>query len=74
MENNKNRIVFEMEQAGNKLLRFTIKPYKSREVADLRIFYQDSDGEWKPSKSGIQANTTTWIEFLPHLMDFCGLL
>ena len=31
----------------------SITTYKGKEYADIRAYYQTSDGEWRPTKKGI---------------------
>ena len=40
-------------EKGNELIRVRQVERKGVISADIRIFYQDSEGEWKPSKRGI---------------------
>jgi hypothetical protein len=40
--------------AQNEVLRASIQYFKGRKYASLRVFYLDAqDGEWKPSRNGI---------------------
>jgi len=37
--------------------------YKGHSLIDVRIYYQDDDGAWKPSRKGLTLN----VDLLPEL-------
>lgn len=46
-------------------VRAGIKEFKGRRYIDLRIYYMDDQGEWKPTRKGISLAT----DFMPELKN-----
>ncbi|KAF2955842.1 transcriptional coactivator p15/PC4 family protein [Marinitoga sp. 38H-ov] len=43
----------EFDKNAREKIRVFISEYKGKNILNIRIFYQDIDGEWKPSKKGV---------------------
>lgn len=43
----------EFQKNANEVLRFSLSKFKSHQLADIRVYYQDDQGEWRPTKKGI---------------------
>jgi len=46
-------ILGEIERNPTEVLRVSLENFKGRDYIDLRIYYQDDNGEWKPTKKGV---------------------
>ncbi len=46
-------ILGEIERNPTEVLRVSLENFKGRDYIDLRIYYQDENGEWKPTKKGV---------------------
>lgn len=55
-------LVAELVKNTRERLRVTLTEYHGRELLDLRAYYQDAGGEWKPGKG-----LTVRRELLPEL-------
>jgi hypothetical protein len=51
-------------------IRVSVSTYKGKKYVDLRVYYQDDNGEYKPSKKGIAISP----ELLPELENAIGKL
>jgi hypothetical protein len=51
-------------------IRVSVSTYKGKKYVDLRVYYQDDNGEYKPSKKGIAVSP----ELLPELENAIGKL
>ncbi|HEY9161795.1 MAG TPA: transcriptional coactivator p15/PC4 family protein [Desulfomonilia bacterium] len=51
-------------------VRVSVSTYKGKKYVDLRVYYQDDNGEYKPSKKGIAISP----ELLPELENAIGKL
>ncbi len=51
-------------------IRVSVSTYKGKKYVDLRVYYQDDNGEYKPSKKGIAISP----ELLPELENSIGKL
>lgn len=51
-------------------VRVSVSAYKGKKYVDLRVYYQDDNGEYKPSKKGIAISP----DLLPELENAIGKL
>lgn len=51
-------------------VRVSVSTYKGKKYVDFRVYYQDDNGEYKPSKKGIAISP----ELLPELENAIGKL
>lgn len=52
-----DKVVAKFQRNPTEEVRAGIKEFKGRRYLDLRIYYMDDKGEWKPTKKGISLNT-----------------
>ncbi len=55
--------VAEMEKGPNEKIFFSLSEYKGKKYADIRIYFEDDEGEWKPTKKGITLSPDRFAEF-----------
>ncbi len=55
--------VAEMEKGPNEKIFFSLSEYKGKKYADIRIYFEDDEGEWKPTKKGITLSLDRVAEF-----------
>jgi hypothetical protein len=51
-------------------VRVSVSTFKGKKYVDIRVYYQDDSGEFKPSKKGIAISP----ELLPELENSIGKL
>ena len=47
----------EIRKNKSEVIRIQLKEYKEHKLIDLRVWYEDEEGEYKPTKKGISFNT-----------------
>ncbi len=62
-----SEVVAEMEKSWNEKIVFSLSDYKGKNYADIRIYFEDDEGEWKPIKKGITIGLDRFSEFKEHL-------
>lgn len=62
-----SEVVTEMERGWNEKIVFSLSQFKGKNYADIRIYYEDDEGEWKPTKKGIAIALERFEEFQEHL-------
>ena len=62
-----NEIIGEMEKGWNEKLIFSVTEYKEKSYANIRIYYEDDEGEWKPTKKGVTVSLDTFNEFKENI-------
>ena len=56
-------VVGEMEKGWNEKILFSVSEFKGKNYADIRIYYEDDEGEWKPTKKGVTVSLENFAEF-----------
>ncbi len=55
-----SKIVGEIQKNSKEVIRASITNYNGRDIFDLRVFYEDKEGEYKPTKKGIAFSIETF--------------
>jgi hypothetical protein len=46
-------LIGEMEKNQSEVIRIKIEEFKGYKFLDIRVYFQDQSGEWKPTKKGV---------------------
>ncbi|OPY70105.1 MAG: Transcriptional Coactivator p15 (PC4) [Syntrophorhabdaceae bacterium PtaU1.Bin034] len=46
-------IIGEIERGETEVVRVSTEEYKGRKYVDVRIYFANDEGEWKPTKKGV---------------------
>lgn len=57
------KIVHEFKRNPDETLRVSLSTFKGRTYIDVRLFYEDANGELQPTKKGITVTPELWDEF-----------
>jgi hypothetical protein len=57
------KIVHEFKRNPEETLRVSLSTFKGRTYIDVRLFYEDVNGELQPTKKGITVTPELWDEF-----------
>ena len=60
-------VVAEMEKSWNEKILFSLTEFKGKSYADIRVYYEDEEGELKPTKKGITITLDRFAEFKKNL-------
>lgn len=58
-----SEVIGEMEKGWNEKIVFSISDFKGKTYANIRIYYEDDEGEWKPTKKGVTVSLDSFKEF-----------
>ena len=67
-------VVGEMEKGWNEKILFSVSEFKGKNYADIRIYYEDDEGEWKPTKKGVTVSLENFSEFKERIEELEGFL
>ncbi len=59
--------VSEMEKGWNEKIVFSFSTFRGKNYADIRVYYEDDEGEWKPTKKGVAIAVDRFPEFKERL-------
>ena len=63
------QVVGEMDKGWNEKIVFSVSEFKGKNYANIRIYYEDDEGEWKPTKKGITVGLDSFPEFKERIED-----
>ena len=49
-------LITEIQKNVKERIRVSIEEYRGTRFIDCRVYFEDEDGEWKPTKKGIALN------------------
>lgn len=56
-------ILHEFKRNAEETLRISLSNFKGRTYVDIRLFYEDTNGELAPTKKGVTITPELWDEF-----------
>ena len=62
-----SEIVAEMEKGLNEKIVFSLSEFKGKNYADVRVYYENDEGEWKPTRKGVTVAVDRFSEFKEHV-------
>ena len=62
-----SEVVAEMEKSVTEKIFFSLSEFKGKSYADVRVHYEDDEGEWKPTKKGVTVAVDRFSEFKEHV-------
>ncbi len=62
-------VVAEMERSFNEKILFSVSEFKGKRYADIRVYYEDDEGDWKPTKKGVTVSLDSFAEFVEHVRE-----
>lgn len=62
-------ILGEIERNPTEVIRISLANFKGRDYVDLRIYFQDDAGEWKPTKKGVTIAPDKLDEAIDYLKN-----
>lgn len=65
-----DRLVDSFRRTPTEEVRATLRTYRGRQYVDLRIYFQDNAGEFRPTKKGIRLS----VDLLDELTRMVGNL
>jgi hypothetical protein len=59
----------EMDKGWNEKIVFGVSEFRGKNYANIRIYYEDDEGEWKPTKKGISVNLEDFEDFKQRVAE-----
>lgn len=58
------KTLHEFQKNALEVIRCSLTRFKGHQLVDIRAFYEDEDGEWRPTKKGISVS----VELIDELL------
>jgi hypothetical protein len=62
-------VVAEMDKGWSEKIVFSLSEFKGKSYADIRVYYEDDEGEWKPTKKGVTVALDNFSEFKENFQE-----
>lgn len=65
-------VIGQVERSQTEVIRISTEEFKGRSYVDVRVYFEDNEGEWKPTKKGVTINPDKLeqvIELLKEAQD-----
>jgi len=63
------KVIHEFKRNAEETLRISLSNFKGRTYVDIRLFYEDANGELAPTKKGVTVTPELWDEFRKGVAD-----
>ena len=62
----------EIRKNKTEVIRISLKEYQGHKLIDLRVWYEDENGEYKPTKKGISFNRNLAVNVSNAIREVLG--
>lgn len=58
-----DELIAQFEKNATEVVRVSITEFRGRKLIDLRVYYADDEGEYRPTRKGIAISVDGYAEF-----------
>jgi hypothetical protein len=69
-----DEMIAQFEKNATEVVRVSLTEYRGRKLVDIRVYYSDDAGEYRPTKKGVALNVDVYPEFKRAMMAMEKLL
>lgn len=69
-----DEVITQFEKNATEVVRISLSEYRGRKLVDMRVYYSDDAGEYRPTKKGVALNVEVYPEFKRAMMALEKLL
>ena len=62
-------VVAQFEKKKKEEVRVSIETFNGRKFINIRVFYKDDDGEWKPGKQGLAVSVDRYKDLAGSVLE-----
>jgi hypothetical protein len=62
-------VVGEMDKGRNEKIIFSLSEFRGKSYADVRVYYEDDEGEFKPTKKGVTVGLDEFPQFKENILE-----
>lgn len=59
----------DIQKNATEVIRVEVSEYKGEKYFNVRIWYQDKNGEYKPTQKGVAIRSTSFAEFKNYVLE-----
>ncbi len=60
---NMDELIAQFEKNATEVVRVSLTEYRKRKLVDVRVYYSDDEGEYRPTKKGVSLSLEVYPDF-----------
>ena len=58
-----DELIEQFEKNATEVVRVSLTEYRGRKLVDVRVYYSDSEGQYRPTKKGVALSVDVYPDF-----------
>jgi hypothetical protein len=58
-----DEVITQFEKNATEVIRVSITEYRGRKLIDMRVYYSDDEGQYRPTKKGVSLAVERYTDF-----------
>jgi hypothetical protein len=58
-----DELIAQFEKNATEVIRVSLTEYRKRKLVDVRVYYSDDEGEYRPTKKGVSLSLEVYPDF-----------
>jgi len=59
----------DLKKTDTEIIRLEITEFRGEQYLNIRVWYLDKDGEWKPTKKGVAIRPSLFSDFKKYVLE-----
>ena len=68
-ESNDSVFIAQFEKNKKEEVRLSVETFHGRKIINIRVFYKDDDGTWKPGKQGLAISVDRYKDLAASILE-----
>ena len=69
-----DELIAQFEKNATEVVRVSLTEYRGRKLVDVRVYYSDDEGQYRPTKKGVSLSVDVYPDFKRALLDLEKIL
>jgi hypothetical protein len=69
-----DELIAQFEKNATEVVRVSLTEYRGRKLVDMRVYYADDAGEYRPTKKGVSLSVDVYPDLKRALLDLEKIL
>jgi len=69
-----DEVIAQFEKNATEVIRFSLTEYRGRKLVDVRVYYSDDEGQYRPTKKGVSLSVDRYVDFKRAMLALEKLL
>jgi hypothetical protein len=63
-----DEVIAQFEKNATEVIRVSLTEYRGRKLVDMRVYYSDDEGQYRPTKKGVSLAVERYTDFKRALL------